>query len=351
MNDTRRAVLDAVADGPISGPDLAERLAISRNAVWKHVEALRDAGFEIASGDDGYALDGVPEYGGPAVEFGLDAPFSVEYHDAVGSTNDRARELAEEGASDAVVLADEQTGSRGRLDREWAAPSGGVWLSAVLRPDLPPARAPALTLAAAVAATDAAREAGVPAEIKWPNDVLVSEASESTSAPNSDGAPAFDDAPDGEAAERVVSERDSEVRGTPSRGGRKLAGILTEMEGEAGRVSWVVVGVGLNANVSVDSLPEGATSVRHEVGDVDRRVFVQRFLERFDELRTDPEATVEAWRDRSATLGRRVRVETPTEEIVGEAVDVAVPGALVVETDDGERVRVHAGDCEHLRPV
>lgn len=323
MNDTRRAVLEAVSDGPISGPDLADRLGISRNAVWKHVEALRDAGFEIESKEGGYLLGGVPDYGGPAVEFGLDAPFSVEYHDAVGSTNDRARELAGEGASDVVVLADEQTGSRGRLDREWSAPSGGVWLSAVLRPDLPPARAPALTLAAAVATTDAAREAGVPAEIKWPNDVLVP-----------------GDGTDGE-----------EEKETPDRGGRKLAGILTEMEGEAGRVSWVVVGVGLNANVSAEELPDDAASVREEVGDVDRRVFVQRLLERFDELRDDPEATIEAWRERSATLGQRVRVETATGEIVGEAVDVAVPGALVVETDDGERVRVHAGDCEHLRPM
>ncbi|WP_135852804.1 biotin--[acetyl-CoA-carboxylase] ligase [Halorussus salinus] len=328
MNDTRRAVLEAVADGPISGPDLAERLDISRNAVWKHVEALRDAGFEIESEEGGYLLGGVPEYGGPAVEFGLGAPFAVEYHDAIGSTNDRARELAAEGASDVVVLADEQTGSRGRLDREWSAPSGGVWASAVLRPDLPPAHAPALTLAAAVATTDAAREAGVPAEIKWPNDVLVSGANETA---------------EGEAT--------AETEETPDRGGRKLAGILTEMEGEAGRVSWVVVGVGVNANVSADDLPEGATSVREEVGDVDRRVFVQRLLERLDELRADPEATIDAWRDRSATLGQRVRVETATGEIVGEAVDVAVPGALVVETDEGERVRVHAGDCEHLRPV
>ncbi|MFC4448194.1 biotin--[acetyl-CoA-carboxylase] ligase [Halorussus aquaticus] len=331
MNDTRRAVLDALADGPVPGPELADSLGVSRNAVWKHVEALRDAGFEVTSDDDGYVLDALPEYGGPAVEFGLDAPFGVEYHDAVGSTNDRARELATEGAADVAVLADEQTGSRGRLDREWSAPSGGVWASVVLRPDLPPAHAPALTLAAAVATTDAAREAGVPAEIKWPNDVLVSESNEETAGD--------------------ISESRPETGGTPSRGGRKLAGILTEMEGEADRVSWVVVGVGVNANVSTDDLPEGATSIREAVGDIDRRAFVQRFLERFDELRADPEKAVEAWRERSATLGQRVRVEMPNREVVGEAVDVAFPGALVVETDDGERVRVHAGDCEHLRPV
>jgi BirA family biotin operon repressor/biotin-[acetyl-CoA-carboxylase] ligase len=333
MNDTRRAVLERLADGPVPGPDLADELGVSRNAVWKHVEALREAGFEIESVDGGgYELDGVPEFGGLAVEFGLDAPFEVEYHDAIASTNDRARELAAEGAtaggtvegttadgaddeaSDVVVLADEQTGGRGRLDREWSGPAGGVWLSLVLRPDLPPAYVPALTLAAAVATTDAAREAGVRAEIKWPNDVLVPTAEES------------------------------------DRGGNKLAGILTEMEGEADRVSWVVVGIGVNANVSTDRLPEGATSVRNEVGEVNRRVFVQRLLERFDDLRRDPEAAVEAWRDRSATLGQRVRVETSTGDVVGEAVDVVFPGVLVVETDDG-RERVHAGDCEHLRTV
>lgn len=329
MNDTRRAVLEAIEDGPVPGPALADRLGVSRNAVWKHVEELRDAGFEIASDDEGYVLEAVPGYGGPAVEFGLDAPFEVKFHDAVESTNDRARELADDGAADVVVLADEQTVGRGRLDREWSAPSGGVWLSIVLQPDLPTAHVPALTLAAAVATTDAAREAGVPAEIKWPNDVLV-EASE---------------------------END--------RGGAKLAGILTEMEGEADRVSWVVIGIGVNANVPPEALPEDATSIQTEVGAIDRRIFVQRLLERFDDLRRDLEEAVEAWRDRAATLGQRVRVDTPNGEVVGEAVDVVFPGALVVETgvasetqredgeavDDGERVRIHAGDCEHVRPV
>ncbi|WP_115863297.1 biotin--[acetyl-CoA-carboxylase] ligase [Halorussus litoreus] len=331
MNDTRRAVLDRLADGPVPGPALADDLGVSRNAVWKHVEALRDAGFEITSDDAGYALESVPEYGGAAVEFGLDAPFSVEYHDAVASTNCRARELARDGAADVAVLADEQTGGKGRLDREWSSPSGGVWLSLVLRPDLPPAHAPALTLAAAVAVTDAAREAGVPAQIKWPNDVLVSEASGAT-------------------RESTAETESNASEETADRGGLKLAGVLTEMEGEADRVSWVVPGIGVNANVAAEALPADATSLQNEVGEIDRRAFVQRLLERFDDLRGDPEATVAAWRERSATLGQRVRVVTQNGDVVGEAVDVAVPGALIIETDEG-RERVHAGDCEHLRPV
>jgi BirA family biotin operon repressor/biotin-[acetyl-CoA-carboxylase] ligase len=312
MQPTRHAVLDSLTDGPVSGPTLAERLDVSRSAVWKHIEALREDGFEIESGDDGYELVSVPEFGGPAIEFGLAADFEVEYHDAIPSTNERARELGAAGESDIAVVADEQTGGKGRLDRGWSSPSGGVWLSVLLRPDVPPAHAPVFTLAAAVATARAARDAGVEAEIKWPNDVLV-------------------DHPDGD---------------------RKLAGILTEMEGEADRVSWLVVGIGINANVDPDAIEsdQSATSIRAEVGDIERRVFVQRLLEEFATLRSDLDSVLPAWREYASTLGQRVRVDTPGGEVVGDAVDIEFPGALVVETDEG-RVEVTAGDCEHLRPV
>lgn len=326
MTETRRELLDALGEGPVAGPAFAEAHGVSRAAVWKWIEHFREAGFEIDSTDEGYVVRSVPPFGGVAVEYGLDAPYRIEYHDSVGSTNDRARELAGTGSAETVVLADEQTGSRGRLDRAWTAPAGGVWASLLLRPQRPPAHVPLFTLAAAVATTDACREAGVDARIKWPNDVLV---------------PAAGDAASGSASGEV-SEADA------GRGGAKLAGILTEMEGEADRVSWLVVGIGVNANIDRETLPPGATSIRAEAGDVDRRVFVQRLLERFHELRADPDAVLPAWRERSATLGRRVRVETPGGVVEGEAVDVTFPGALVVRTADGERT-VHAGDCEHLR--
>ncbi|WP_049980813.1 biotin--[acetyl-CoA-carboxylase] ligase [Halolamina rubra] len=330
MTDTRRALLDALADGPVAGPELADRLGVSRAAVWKQVEALREAGLGIESVDDGYRVTDVPEFGGAAIEFGLDAAFDVEFHDSIGSTNERARELAAEGRADVAIVADEQTAGRGRLDRGWTGPAGGIYTSLLLRPDAPPAHAPVYTLAAAVAVTRAAREAGVDASIKWPNDVLVTRANESQS----------------------DSSDDVLVGDSGERGGRKLCGILTEMEGEADRVAWLIVGVGVNANVGADALPEGATSLQIERGEpVDRRAFTQRLLETYDELRSDPDSILDAWREHAATLGQRVRVDTPGGEIVGAAVDVEFPGALVVETDDGERERVTAGDCEHLRPV
>jgi BirA family biotin operon repressor/biotin-[acetyl-CoA-carboxylase] ligase len=317
MNDTRRSLLRALAaaDDPVSGPALAADLDVSRAAVWKHVEALREAGFGIESGADGYVVRSVPDYGGDAVAFGLDAPYDVEYHDRLPSTNERARELAAAGATDVLVVAGEQTGGRGRLDRHWSSPPGGVYASLLRRPDLPPAHAPVFTLAAAVAVTRACREAGVDAVIKWPNDVLA-----------------------------AGSER-------------KLAGVLTEMEGEADRISWLIVGIGANVDVAAADLPERATSVRAEAGDpasqgsrpvADRRRFCQRLVGVVHAL--DPDEVLPAWREYATTLGRRVRVDTPGGVIEGEAVDVTFPGALVVRTDDGERT-VHAGDCEHLRPA
>ncbi|MFB6167735.1 MAG: biotin--[acetyl-CoA-carboxylase] ligase [Haloferacaceae archaeon] len=310
MTPTRRALLDALAEGPVRGPAFADDRGLTRAAVWKQVEALREAGFGIESGEDGYRVTAVPEYGAEAVAFGLSAPYDVEFHDTVSSTNSRARELASDGADDVAVLAAEQTGGRGRRGRGWAGPPGGVYASVLVRPDRPPAHAPVFTLAAAVAVARACDPLGVDARIKWPNDVLV----------EADGAE------------------------------RKLSGVLTEMESEGGQIAWLVAGVGVNANVGVEALPSGATSLRRLVGDVDRAAFVRRLLTAFHDLSTDPDAVLPAWRERASTTGRRVRVDTPGGEVVGIARDVEFPGALVVETDEGTE-RVHAGDCEHLRPV
>jgi BirA family biotin operon repressor/biotin-[acetyl-CoA-carboxylase] ligase len=179
-----------------------------------------------------------------------------------------------------------------------------------------------LTLAAAVATARAVDDVGVEDDadrdtdgqrttlgLKWPNDVL--------------------------AVGRTGEER-------------KLAGILTEMEGETDEVSWVLVGIGLNAIVDAAGLPDGATSLGELAGDVNRGRLVATLLEAFDALRAAPEEILTAWRERSLTLGRQVRVETESEAVVGEAAGIDPPGALLVDTGS-EVVRVHAGDCEHLR--
>ena len=302
----RRQLLEALAAGPVGLAALADRTGLSRAAVRDGLDALKRAGFAFRETETGYAVDSPPEYGAGAIEYGLSVPVAVEYHERLPSTNARARELATRGASDLAVVAAEQTGGRGRRDRTWASPPGGIWLSILLRPAVPAAHAPVYTLSGAVAVADAV-PAAVGARIKWPNDVLVGE--------------------------------------------RKLAGVLTETATTGGELDWVIVGIGLNANVDPADLPgEDPTSLRAELGPVDRRQLAQRIIERTHELAGAPAEILPAWRGLADTLGRRVRVETDSETIVGEAVDVIFPGALIVETPRGRRT-VATGECEHLRPA
>lgn len=307
LNPRQRSVLAALVGGLVDPTDLGDRLELPPEAVVSHVETLREHGFAIERGAEGFVLEAIPAYG-YGVQADLDARFVVDFQATLESTNDRARELAERGETDVAVLADEQTGGRGRFDRHWASPSGGIYCSVLLRPPLGPEQLGLLGLAAGVAAVEAAAGAGVEAACKWPNDLL-------------------------------------------SADGRKLAGILAESATSGVEVEWAVVGLGLNANVDPGDLPSSATSLAALAGgEIDRRDVTQAYLEAFEGWRGDPGRVVDAWRDRTSTLGREVRVRTADAELVGTAVDIDDAGALLVETDDGQK-RVTAGDCEHLRPV
>lgn len=307
LTPRQRSVLAALVRGPVDPSDLGDRLELPANAVVSHVDTLREHGFGIERGPEGFVMESVPAYG-YGVQAGLDAPFVVDFQPTLESTNDRARELADRGETDVAVLADEQTGGRGRFDRAWASPSGGIYCSVLVRPQLTPDRLGLLTLAAGVAAVEAAAAVGVDAACKWPNDLQ---------------------SPDG----------------------RKLAGILAESATADGAVEWAVVGLGLNANVDPEVLPPEATSLQGLAGnEVDRRAVTQAYLEALDAWRADPDGVADAWRERTSTLGRAVRVRTADGEFVGTADDIDEGGALRVETAGGTK-RVPTGDCEHLRPV
>lgn len=206
----RDEVLEALrdADGrPVSGEDLAQRFGISRVAVGKHVNALRATGYQIAAVQGrGYSLTGVPDVPLPAeVRRELRSTIwqRLEGGGETGSTNADAAALARAGAvHGTAVLASRQTAGRGRLGRSWESPTGGVYVSAVLRPPLAPAALTGMPLAVATGVARALERFGVEAEVKWPNDVRL--------------------------------------------GGSKLAGVLLEISAEADRTLWLVVGVGLN---------------------------------------------------------------------------------------------------------
>lgn len=318
------AFLAEAADDVVSGEAISDKLGLTRAAVWKHVEALRGQGYRIdAVASRGYRLVAVPDRL-RALELRPllnthDVGQVLHCHEELGSTNDEARALADADAEHGeVVVAERQTGGRGRRGRSWISPPRrNVAFSVILRPqELPPARAPELTLVAAVAVCEALRHSGVPAGIKWPNDVLV--------------------------------------------GGRKIAGILTELSAEADRVHWVVVGVGVNVNTRPEDFPPElrgeATSILIERDHPSPRALflaaclseLEAWYDRHAEEGFEP--IRQAWRERSVTLGQQVRITTDGQEVVGLAEDIDETGALLVRTAPG-LVRVTSGDVALLRPL
>lgn len=308
----------------VSGEAISDKLGLTRAAVFKHVEALRAHGYRIdALPARGYRLAEVPDRLTPLELRPLlnthDVGQVLHWHERIGSTNDRARELAEEGAEHGeVVVAEAQTEGRGRRGRGWVSPPRrNLYFSVVLRPDLPPARAPELTLVASVAICEALRQAGVHAGIKWPNDLLAS--------------------------------------------GRKIAGILTELAADPERVSWVVIGVGVNVNARGEDFPDDlrgeATSVLLERGQAAPRALLaaacftalEGWLDRHAEEGFGPVRA--AWRERSVTLGRRVVVKVEGGgEVTGVAEDIDEAGALLVRGPSGLE-RILTGDVALLRPA
>lgn len=319
-------LLDADRE-PLSGQIICEKLDLPRRSLLDSIDSLRSRGFLIvASGPGwGYHVAGLPdglteEQILPLLETN-ELGRKLHYRASIASTNDEAHRLAEEGAAHGeAVIAEEQSEGRGRRGRTWVSPPGkSLALSVVLRPTLPPARAPELTLVAAVAVCETARDRGAPtAAIKWPNDVEC--------------------------------------------GGRKLAGLLTELRADADRIAHVVIGIGVNLNAEERDFPPElrplATSLRIESGAlVPRGLFCARLLGRLEDWLGMHEAlgfgpVRDRYQELTSTVGRTVRVEMghlPGVPLIGEAIDVDETGALLVRVPSGAVHRVMAGDIEHLR--
>lgn len=306
----------------VSGEEVSRRLAVSRTAIWKHIRTLKQEGYDIEAHPRlGYRLCRTPDRLLPE-EIAARLTTAVlgrhiAYRDRVDSTNNEAKKLAAAGCPEGqIVVAEEQTGGRGRLARGWFSPYGkGVWLSVVLRPPFPPQDAPKCTLLAAVAVSRAIRRTtGVACGIKWPNDILCD--------------------------------------------GRKVVGILTEMSAEMDAINYVVIGMGINVNIGEGEFPAelsgAATSLAAAAGrPLDRLALCAAVLAELEDAYTQARRegfapVLEAWRAASATLGRTVDVIGPDRRFAGVAVDIDADGALLVQTPDGV-VKVLAGDVS-IRP-
>lgn len=304
-------------EGFLSGEDIGRELSITRAAVWKGIKKLREEGYEIeAVTNRGYRLTN-PEtmYNKRELEQGLKTKTmgqTIYFYEETDTTNNRARELALEGAPEGtLVVAEKQTAGRGRRGKVWESPLGtGIWMSLVLRPQITPTEASVLTLLCGLATAEAIEaETGLSAGIKWPNDILIN--------------------------------------------GKKAVGILTEMDCEMSEVHFVIPGIGINVNTASfpPEIAEIATSLYLECGKtVSRRRLVHRVLERLEEhyetfLRTGSfAAMLEDYRKHCITLGKEVHV-LGREPFFAEALDITPEGELLVRrADNGKEEVVFSGE-------
>lgn len=302
--------------GYVSGQELCNKFGVSRTAVWKVINQLKEAGYEIeAVQNKGYHLVSAPDIIDTVELESIRATEWVGcecfYYDSIDSTNTKAKELAEAGhPAGTFVVADQQTSGKGRRGRAWESPQGvSVFMTLLLKPDINPNNASMLTLVAAMATAGAIRGVtGADALIKWPNDIVID--------------------------------------------GRKICGILTEMSAQFDYINHIVIGVGIN--VHNESFPEEiantASSLLIACGKRFHRAnLIEAFLEEFEKyyaiyLETeDMEGLYQEYNQMLVNMGRQVKVIDPKEPFEGKAMGITKKGELIVDTWESRKL-VSAGE-------
>ncbi|MFZ5967925.1 MAG: biotin--[acetyl-CoA-carboxylase] ligase [Bacillota bacterium] len=318
----KKKILEALKQGKdsyISGEELSDHIGVTRTAVWKHIKQLKEEGYEIESSSrKGYRLVSEPDsLDAKALQIELNTTVigrEIYHFESIDSTNNKAKLLASEGAAEGtVVIAEEQTLGRGRLGRHWVSPkSTGIWMSIILRPNIEPTDAAKITLLTAAAVALAMKKTlECQPGIKWPNDIILEK--------------------------------------------RKICGILTEMSSELNSVNYLVVGIGINANMDAETFPEDirkvATSISSCLGkEISRRELVKSIFEEFEILYLEYTRTrsmkeiVEICKAYSVTLDNRVRIISRNQEIQAYAEDLTEDGELVIRKDNGERETIISGE-------
>lgn len=323
----RKRILDllrASAGEPVSGEEISKQLEVSRTAIWKHVQSLKNEGYSIESvPKKGYILLESPNRLFPQeILSRLQTKWlghSIVYKDLIDSSNNLAKKIANEGCEDGmIVVAEEQGAGKGRLSRGWISPHAkGIWFSVVLKPPFLPEEAPKCTLMSAVAVVKAINKIpGVKAAIKWPNDILLL--------------------------------------------GKKLVGILTEMSAEFGHINYVVIGIGINTNATPEDYPEEVRPLAVSIADAATAPFTRvellaDILKNMEELYEKVlvegfKPVLEEWKQYSCTLGQEVKVIAPDKTYLGTAIDIDEEGLLMVRKEDGIVEKVVAGDVS-IRPA
>lgn len=305
------------ADGYVSGQDLCSRFGVSRTAVWKVINQLKEEGYEIeAVRNKGYVLKGAGDVISREEILSLMktrwAGTNVVYFDETDSTNTQIRKLAEAGApAGTLAAADRQTGGKGRRGRGWEAPSGvGIWMSLLLRPQISPMSASMLTLLMALAAAKGIRKAtGLEPQIKWPNDLVLNK--------------------------------------------KKICGILTEMSTELMEIQYVVIGTGINVNQVEfpEEIRATATSLCMEGGKPYKRspiiaeimLAFEEYYEKFLET-GDMSLLMEEYNHMLVNMGKEVRVLAASGDYCGVSEGINSAGGLLVRLPNGQRTEVISGE-------
>lgn len=323
MNETTEKILDILEtqEDPISGEKISDMLGITRSAVWKNINELKDLGYSIESSKtSGYKLRTTTTRLLPhEIKKHLKTDFigkDIRYFRNTPSTTWVAKDLCSkedaENFNGTILIAEEQTGGVGRLGRAWFSPSGGIWLTIILKPSIPIDKLFFVTMAASIAVARTIRRMyDIGALIKWPNDIYI--------------------------------------------GDKKVSGILLELAAEADQIHYCLLGIGIDANIKTEDLQSSMqtpiTSLNIELGhDIDRAAFLATMLgelERRYKLIEEGEykAISREWKSLSLTLEKRVRITTPRRTFEGEAIDLDEYGALIIKKDNGKVERILSGDC------
>lgn len=301
----------------VSGEQLAKHLKVSRTAVWKQIKTLQELGYEIESvKNKGYQLISRPDTPlSEEITPGLNTKIVGKknfYFKTLPSTNIIAKQKIKENIPEGtVIVADVQTSGKGRKNRTWYSPEGGLWFSVVLYPHIPPQNGMLITMASSVSVAQAIKEiTGVNPMVKWPNDLLLN--------------------------------------------GKKICGILTELDAEMDRINYAVVGIGINVNNPLsEELQEKATSLSQEIGSLVSRVKLLRSILKYLDTNYDKlisreyDSIRELWFSHTNIIGRKIQVQDEKTVVEGVVTDVDDSGCLILDTEDG-RVRVVSGDVTYL---
>ncbi len=327
MTTTKQRLLACLKEAPrqwVSGQRISNRLGISRTAIWKQINSLKQDGHLIQSAPKkGYCLEQAADILSPGqirenLRTRVMGRSGLVIFKETDATNRQAKILAARGeAEGTVVAADAQTDGRGRISRSWFSPAGqNIYMSIILRPPMAPAQAPRLTLMSAVAVAQVLQSAGLNVRIKWPNDILINS--------------------------------------------RKVAGILTEIGTEMDRVDWVVVGLGLNVNTPAEKMPpeiqQNATSMLMEKGRPFERaallcVLLENFETRYEQLKAEGFGPImDQWRRMTDIIGQKVFVDVMDRRHYGTVTAVDDDGVLILEDDHGQTHRIFSGDVTRVRP-